>query len=107
MLFFKGHTQVNLQTGTPAINIPLYSISDAGNGLETSVSLAYSGGNGIKVDGVSSPTGTGWDLAFGGSITRITHGQPDDQKQSSSFSPFTSPTVPYRYTILSSSNIPS
>lgn len=85
--------QVSLQNGTPDITIPLYSISDASNGLGTSVNLNYVGGNGIKVDGMASPVGTGWEIMAGGSITRITNGEPDDQKQNGTFSPYTSPTI--------------
>lgn len=72
--------QVGLQTGTPEINIPLYSYSDARNNLATSVSLSYVGGNGIKANDIASAVGTGWDLAVGGAITRIQNGEPDDQK---------------------------
>ena len=91
--------QVNLRTGTPQINIPLYTIADASNGLRTAVSLNYDGGNGIKVDDIASTVGTGWDLSFCGSITRITHGEPDDQKQSETYYPLTSPTryIPFPF----------
>jgi len=84
LLSFIGETlygQVNLQNGSPQIDLPLYSISDANNRLSTSVSLSYVGGNGLKVDDPGSSCGTGWDLNFGGYISREQIGEADDQYQ--------------------------
>lgn len=75
-----SHAQVRLQTGAPEASFPLYQFNDAKNGLSTGVSLAYIGGNGIKVNDIASSVGTGWDLMAAGVIVRMQHGEPDDQK---------------------------
>jgi len=87
ILFFgtKVSAQVNPQNGAAQINIPLYSYSDAGNRLGLNASLVYVDGNGLKVSEVASPVGTGWVLDCGGVITRIQHGEPDDQEQNGTF----------------------
>lgn len=73
--------QVNLQTGTPEQSFPLISYVDGKAGLSMSVSLTYSGGNGLLVNEVASNTGTGWNLNVGGLVTRIQNGEPDDQEE--------------------------
>lgn len=80
-----ANSQVSLQTGSPDINLPLYSVTDAVNRLGTTVSLSYVGGNGIKVDDAGSFVGTGWDIHAGGFISREQIGEPDDQKQRTSY----------------------
>lgn len=70
--------QVNLPTGRAEFNFPMYSYSD-GNRLSTSVSLNYTGGAGIKVDEMASSVGLGWELQYGGIISRTAIGEPDDQ----------------------------
>ncbi|GGA82743.1 hypothetical protein GCM10011511_02200 [Puia dinghuensis] len=72
---------MNLQTGAAQVSIPLYSYSDPGNRLGLTSSLAYVDGNGMKVSEMASQVGTGWQLDCGGTITRVQHGEPDDQKQ--------------------------
>jgi len=79
--FTKNFAQVNLQNGSPQVSYPLFSISDPNNRLSAGVVLNYTGGNGIKVDDMGSSVGTGWDLSTGPSVTRIQHGEPDDQKE--------------------------
>ena len=74
-----SNAQVNLQTGAAQLSIPLYSYSDANNRIGTSVSIAYIAGNGLKTSDIPSSVGSGWDLAAGGVISRIQHGEPDDQ----------------------------
>jgi hypothetical protein len=59
--------------------MPLYSYSDENNRLATSVSINYVGGNGIRTSDLPSCVGSGWGLAASGVITRIQHGEPDDQ----------------------------
>jgi len=73
-----SRAQVNLPTGRAEFNFPLYSYSD-GNRLSTSVSLNYTGGGGIKVDEMASSVGLGWELQYGGIISRTAIGEPDDQ----------------------------
>jgi hypothetical protein len=84
-------SQVNLQTGSAKINIPLYSYSDPQNRLSTSVSLAYGAGNGLKVNEIASSVGTGWVLNCGGYIQRVQYGEPDDQKN---YDNYTYPVFP-------------
>lgn len=69
-----GDIPVSLYTGTPTINIPLYTIDRAVN---VPISLSYHA-SGVKVDDISSMVGLGWVLNAGGVITRIVHGIPDD-----------------------------
>jgi len=81
----KVGAQVNPQNGAAQMNIPLYSYTDAGNRLGLNASLVYIDGNGLKVSEMASPVGTGWVLDCGGSITRVQHGEPDDQKQKGTY----------------------
>jgi len=78
--------QVNLQTGASQISIPLYSYTDPNNRIGTTVSLNYTAGNGLKVNEIASSVGTGWSLQCGGTINRVQRGEPDDQKQTQSYS---------------------
>lgn len=80
----KTEAQVNLQTGASQISLPLFSYSDKDN-LNCNISLNYIDGNGLKVNEVASYVGTGWNIQFGGAITREQRGLPDDQKRSSDF----------------------
>lgn len=70
-----GNTQVNLYTGTPEINIPLHTLK--GRELEVPMSLTYDA-TGIKVSQIATNVGLGWSLNFGGRISRIASGKPDD-----------------------------
>lgn len=59
---------VNLYTGKPSIDIPLYVIKTGD--IEIPISLKYDiGAN--KVDEVATNTGWGWSLQAGGSVTRM------------------------------------
>ncbi|MFY7936309.1 MAG: DUF6443 domain-containing protein [Flavobacterium sp.] len=69
-----GDIPVSLYTGTPNINIPLYTINRA---VSVPISLSYHA-SGVKVDEISSMVGLGWVLDAGGVITRTVHGIPDD-----------------------------
>lgn len=71
----NGMLSVNKNTGSPNVNIPLYSIS--GQKLSAAVSLNYSS-TGIKVDEVAGRAGMGWALNAGGVITRTLRGSPDE-----------------------------
>lgn len=66
---------VNKHTGIPAINIPLYTVTDGA--LELPVSLSYHAG-GVKVIESASWVGAGWALSAGGMITRTVRGIPDE-----------------------------
>jgi hypothetical protein len=87
VLFFGGYAraQVNPQNGAAQMSIPLYTYTDAANRFGLNASLVYIDGNGLKVSETASSVGTGWLLDCGGYITRIQHGEPDDQKQYGTF----------------------
>ncbi len=75
----KSYSQVKLQTGSAEIGIPIYSFNDNLSRLNLNLSLHYSSGNGLLVDNISSPVGTGWMLAGIPKIIRIQKDLPDDQ----------------------------
>jgi hypothetical protein len=62
-------------TGRTPFFIPLYSLN--AGGLTIPVQLAYTGGNGIRVNEVASAAGLGWILDAGGAISVTVHGLPD------------------------------
>lgn len=65
---------VSLFTGTPSINIPLFTIE---TGLHSfPISLSYHA-SGIKVSQEASWVGLGWNLNVGGSISRSVRGRDD------------------------------
>ncbi len=70
-----GDTPVSLHTGTPTINIPLYTIE--GRELSLPISLTYDA-TGIKVEQLATWVGLGWNLNIGGRITRQINGLADD-----------------------------
>ena len=67
---------VSLYTGTPSIDIPLYTL--ASKGVSVPISLNYHA-SGIKVEEDASWVGLGWSLNCGGVITRTVRGLPDDE----------------------------
>jgi hypothetical protein len=75
------NAQVNLVNGAAQASVPLFSYADPHNRIGTAISLHYVSGNGLKVNELASEVGTGWALNLGGVITRIQHGEADDQKQ--------------------------
>lgn len=70
---------VNTYTGTPQIDVPLYTIRT--DNFELPIELNYHA-RGIKVQETASWVGLGWSLRAGGSITRSVRGLPDDVYQS-------------------------
>jgi hypothetical protein len=72
--------QVNLQTGSAVMNVPLFNWQDNKSRLNLGVSLDYNSGAGLRVNEVASNIGQGWNLTAGGVITRMQVGEPDDQK---------------------------
>ncbi|WP_166919754.1 RHS repeat domain-containing protein [Flavobacterium poyangense] len=70
-----GNVPVGLFTGAANLSIPLLSFKT--KDLESPISLYY-GSNGIKVDEVSSNVGLGWNLNFGGVITRTVRDKDDE-----------------------------
>ena len=65
---------VSLYTGTPTIDIPIYTI-DLG-GYQLPVSLSYHA-SGIRVAQEASWVGLGWTLNAGGAIMRTVRGRDD------------------------------
>jgi hypothetical protein len=71
-----GDIPININTGTPNINIPLYTVKSGT--LELPINLSYHA-SGVKVQELASWVGTGWALNAGGVITRTVLGAPDDK----------------------------
>jgi hypothetical protein len=69
-----GDQQINMFTGTSAVNIPIYEIKT--NGFSIPLSLAYST-SGLKVTEAASWVGFGWSLNGTGVVTRVVKGAPD------------------------------
>jgi hypothetical protein len=69
--------QVNLFTGQPDISVPVFSYS-SNNGIGMSIGLHYTGTGGLRVNEQASAVGLGWYLSYGGSVTRVVRGLPDD-----------------------------
>jgi len=74
---------MNYSTGASIINIPIYTIKI--KDFELPIKLVYKS-NGIKVDQISSPVGLGWNLEFGGLVTRSVRGNPDDRHETDNLS---------------------
>jgi YD repeat-containing protein len=70
-----GNVPVGMFTGVANVSVPL--ITFKAKDLESPMSLFY-GSNGIKVDEVASNVGLGWNLNFGGIITRTVRDKSDD-----------------------------
>ncbi|REC71019.1 hypothetical protein DRF60_20725, partial [Chryseobacterium elymi] len=70
-----GNTPVGLFTGSPSVSVPLLMYKT--NHITVPISLFY-GSNGIKVDDVSTNVGLGWNLNFGGVITRTVRDRADE-----------------------------
>lgn len=67
---------VDLYTGAAQVNIPLCELSS--RALNIPVSLQYTAGRGVKVQDYATSVGLGWQLAAGGSISRVVRGFPDE-----------------------------
>ncbi|AKD02128.1 RHS repeat domain-containing protein [Pontibacter korlensis] len=69
-------TPVSTFTGVPNISIPLYEISI--KDVTVPISLNYHAG-GIRVDQEATWVGLGWSLSYGGQVTRVVKGEPDEE----------------------------
>ena len=89
-----GQVPVGLFTGTPQIDIPLYSF--ATGKVVVPISLNYSS-NGIRVDEMASDVGLGWSLSAGGVITRTIMDDADESQTAPTpnFSDFSAETLSY------------
>jgi hypothetical protein len=79
LMAVKPFAQVSLQTGSATFSLPVFEWKDDKSRLNSSVSIYYNSGNGLKVGDVASNLGQGWSLSGGGVITRLQVGEPDDQ----------------------------
>lgn len=68
---------VSFNTGIPAVDLPLFSLSS--NGIILPISVSYHAA-GIKINEIASSVGLGWTLNAGGAITRIVKGLPDEHE---------------------------
>ncbi|HEY9262019.1 hypothetical protein, partial [Chitinophaga sp.] len=71
-----GNLPMNLFTGTPTINIPLYELK--GQSLSLPISLSFNS-TGFKPEELASWVGLNWSLNAGGVVTRSVMGNPDNQ----------------------------
>ncbi|MEQ9426853.1 MAG: RHS repeat domain-containing protein [Cyclobacteriaceae bacterium] len=67
---------INLHTGVPQINIPIYTVQEGPLSLPISMSYHASG---LKVQERASWVGAGWTLNAGGVISRNVRGLPDEK----------------------------
>jgi len=70
-----GAAPVNLFSGTPSISIPIYTLK--GHELSVPISLTYDA-SGIKIDQIATNIGLGWNLNFGGVVSRKVNHLADD-----------------------------
>jgi hypothetical protein len=71
-----GEYPVSRETGVPEISIPLHTVSSGD--LSVPITLSYHA-SGIKVDEKAGTVGLGWNLSYGGIISRIVKGYPDER----------------------------
>jgi RHS repeat-associated protein len=67
---------INLYTGTPIINFPIYTLSEPG-GASVPIGLSFNS-SGMRGHDVSSWVGMNWTFSAGGQISRIVRGIPDE-----------------------------
>jgi hypothetical protein len=79
LAFWAARGQVNLQTGSAQYAVPIYSYTDPLSRLTNGIGLQYSSQNGLKVNEVASPVGTGWQLTGVSFVVRLQRGLADDQ----------------------------
>ncbi len=72
-----GDIPIDLATGVPKVEIPIYTLTSGS--LIVPISVSYHA-SGIKVDDVSSEIGLGWILHAGGVVTRKILGEYDYNK---------------------------
>src|SRR6202000_849844 len=69
-------TPVSMYSGVPSISIPLYEIEI--KGVKVPITLDYHAG-GIRVDQEATWVGLGWNLSYGGMISRKIRGSADEK----------------------------
>jgi len=70
-----GNLPVNFYAGAPEISIPVFS--HKGKEISLPISLTYDA-TGIKVEQIATNVGLGWNLNFGGVVSRDVKHLPDD-----------------------------
>lgn len=85
-----GLVGTSLSTGAVNVNIPLYTFS--GNKYSLPLSLSYAT-TGVRVNDIASIAGMGWNLEFGGVVTRTVLGLPDEMREGVTVNNFTSPSL--------------
>ncbi|PIQ18778.1 MAG: hypothetical protein COW66_04610 [Flavobacteriaceae bacterium CG18_big_fil_WC_8_21_14_2_50_34_36] len=70
-----GLYDTNLYTGSPNVAIPIYT--HKGKEMELPIVLTYDA-SGIKVEQTATNVGLGWNLQYGGVVTREINHLPDD-----------------------------
>ncbi|WP_264530318.1 DUF5977 domain-containing protein [Flavobacterium sp. N502540] len=71
-----GNVPVGLFTGSPAVNLELYTLKEGGNTIP--LSMSYNS-NGVQVDAIPRQLGIDWNLIATGVITRSVMDQPDEE----------------------------
>ncbi len=87
-----GEYRMNYSSGLPDISIPLYEINSGD--LTVPIVLRYQGG-GIKIQQEATWVGLGWDLFYGGQVTRVVQGFPDEKEPSKTNRPTASEIQTY------------
>ncbi len=72
-----GGVPVNIFTGVPVVNVPVYQYASENNGLSWGVSLNYNA-SGTQILETPADLGMGWALSATSVITRAVRGMPDD-----------------------------
>ncbi|MEC7265390.1 MAG: hypothetical protein VXW38_16740, partial [Bacteroidota bacterium] len=70
-----SNPEIHTYTGKPNISIPIHTVK--GKEMDWSIDLAYDAG-GVKVTQLASAVGLGWNLNYGGVVSRRVHGHPDE-----------------------------
>lgn len=71
-----GEVPVSLYTGTPNVDIPLYTVEEGR--IKVPISLSYHA-SGVRVNQRSGWAGVNWNLNAGGAITRTIKDKPDEE----------------------------
>lgn len=74
-LALLGELSAKNHTGAAMVNIPLYELQVGSINLPFSLNYAS---NGVKLSDVPTQVGLGWNLSYGGAITKIVHDMDDD-----------------------------
>ncbi|GAA4272781.1 RHS repeat domain-containing protein [Aquimarina gracilis] len=69
-----GNVPVSMYTGTPSIEVPLYTLQT--KEMAVPIRLTYDA-SGLKVEQLATWVGLGWNLQAGGVVTRNLMGRPD------------------------------